>query len=113
MNIKELEAIYLAGEMPSPERLEALGFQPAFGWSYLRSLQYESGIIDFSDFCDREVAGIVRDLKANDIHEFTISQRAEGVLEKAEAFIEYGAKLEGITRIEDGGESVPAPWMRI
>ena len=72
--IEKLETLYRKGEMPSAEQLKDLGFCPAFGWHYLQSRIDENEVIDFNDFFDSDIEGIARDLKANGIHAFTISQ---------------------------------------
>lgn len=112
--IEKLDNLYRAGGTPTAEQLKALGFHPVFGWHYLQSRIDENEVIDFNDFFDSDIEGIARDLKANGIHAFTISQQAARLLDKVDAFTKHGAKLEGFTKIHDGcGGKMPALKMSI
>ena len=80
--------------------LKDYGINGTLFWAYRNSIEAENEKIDFSDVIwDYDVKEIADFLKANEIHEFTISSTFSSLIPILAAFEKEGFAMVGLTEV--------------
>lgn len=84
------------------DSLEDYGINSTLFAAYRRSTAAGNELIDFDGaIWEREIEGLAKALRENDISEFTISSTYSSLIETLAAFEKQGFKMAGLTQVND------------
>ncbi len=81
--------------------LEEYGINSTMFWAYCNSKTVGNDQIDLDDVIwEEDIEAIVKTLRENDIHEFTISCTFSNLIDRLAAFEKHGFKMTGLTEVK-------------